>query len=158
LFIGAGRFSQSMLPFFSNWETALWNRRLHDGIAASATTRLFAPADKSAAVNWATHLVLTTPPEGSHDDDWQALARQADVRHVIHLGRRQAAASDWALLPEHINYHCLDDVFALRKRQSSVRDLNILRARRACTRLTNGLRNDASNGSTLLPLALPQHA
>lgn len=133
LFAGAGKFSQSMLPFFDSWETALWNHRFHKGLhPADQGTVFFAPVEITTAARWATHLVMTTPADDSNDHLWVGLAAEHTINHVVHLSRRRADPGIWNSKPGNIAYSNLDDVFDLRRKQTTLRDLNVLSARAAC--------------------------
>ena len=135
LFLGAGNFSRSMLPMFSNWETGLWNHRLHKGLQTNA--RIFEPTDITGAAIWATHIVVTTPPDNDIDEPWVQLTRQHNIQHMVHLGRRRAQHGCWKTLIGDLKFHDLDDVFDLRRSQATLRNLHTLRARRACERIAH---------------------
>jgi hypothetical protein len=149
LFTGSGNFAQSMLPMFANWETALWNHRLHPGLQTDA--RIFAPEDAEAAAAWATHIILTTPPDDSLDLSWVSLVRKYGINTVAHLGRRRAQHGCWQALPAEFSIYDLDDIFDLRRRQATLRDLHTLRARRACERLARAKQAEPTIIGTLLP-------
>lgn len=136
LFVGAGDLAQSMLPFFSSMQTGVWNRHDLTGDDFSGA-RMFAPDTHAAAAAWASHLIVTTPPDSDNDHIWAKLAQQHHLP-VAHLGRRRAAPGDWASVPDFRN---LDDVFDLRRKQSSLRTLNTVRARQACERIAYAGRN-----------------
>ena len=137
LFVGAGDLARSITPYFDTFDTAYWNRHATD--AATIGTRSgFAPADAIAAANWATHVVLTTPPDEDNDRHWSDLLRTSTaLKQVVHLGIRRAHRGPWNLFRndfrEGLPIFCdLDDIIELRQSQSSLRMLNIDRARRAC--------------------------
>ncbi|NND54278.1 MAG: hypothetical protein HKN56_04825 [Gammaproteobacteria bacterium] len=130
LIVGAGDLAASVLPFFSNNATGVWNRHLPEPDFAPATQRF---ADRAAAIRWATQVVMTTPPETDHDCVWAGLCLATGIP-VAHLGRRRAARGDWAHLPEFFD---LDDIFDLRRSQSSLRSLQLVRARAACEQIAN---------------------
>jgi hypothetical protein len=132
LFVGAGKFALSMLPFFKSWDTALWNRRLHKGLGPDHGAAVFAATEIARAARWATHLVMTTPVDDQNDRLWFGLAAEHSIDHVVHLSRRRADPGIWNSRPESIAYSDLDDVFDLRRKQTTLRDLNVLRARAAC--------------------------
>lgn len=132
LFVGAGKFSRSMLPFFKQSDTAVWNRRLHAGLELDASTQLFAPAELPTAADWASHLVLTTPPEDAHDQLWLDAIATSNIQHIVHLGRRRGEPGIWQQLDSAIRFDDLDEVFELRKQQSALRNLQVMRARTAC--------------------------
>jgi hypothetical protein len=135
LFVGAGKFAQSMLPFFSTWETALWNHRLHKNLHPTVNTQLFTPAAADEAADWASILVLTTPAEDHNDRLWLERTRKYGIKQVLHLGRRRAEPGLWLQRPANIEFSDLDDVFELRHKQSTLRELNVLRARKACMQI-----------------------
>jgi hypothetical protein len=135
LFVGAGKFAQSMLPFFSAWKTALWNHRLHKNLHPAANTQLFSPAAADEAANWASILVLTTPAEDHNDRLWLERTRKYGIKQIMHLGRRRAEPGLWLQRPADIAFSDLDDVFELRQKQSTLRELNVLRARKACVQI-----------------------
>lgn len=130
LFVGAGDLAQSMLTFFSAGQTAVWSRHEPDS-GPAATVRRFPAEQREAAAAWATHLIVTTPPDNDNDRFWAQLALLHDLP-VTHLGRRRAAPGDWDAVP---GFHNLDDVFDLRRAQSSLRSLSTVRARNACNTL-----------------------
>jgi glutamyl-tRNA reductase len=137
LFVGAGKFSRSMLPFFSTHETALWNHKLHKGLQAGSTrARVFTPDESSAAANWADCLILTTPADHDANEQlWFRLSQAHNINKVVHLGRRRAEPGLWKNSAASL-LHNLDDVFELRSMQSDLRDLRIAAARRACIQRT----------------------
>jgi glutamyl-tRNA reductase len=155
LFVGSGKFARSLLPFFDNQQTALWNHRLHPGLQAgefnSHGTRIFAPREIVDAATWATHLVLTIPPESDSDRLWADLAIAHDIITVVHLARRRGQRDDW-LPNDNVRYFDLDDLFELRRNQSTLRDLKVLRARRACEDLARSTATDKPAVGTALPL------
>ncbi len=153
LFIGSGKFSLSVLPFFKGRQTAIWNRRLHKGLQLPAGLTVYSPDDQSAAAAWATDIVLTTPADNTHDQRWLDLALEHNIRKVLHLGRRRADAGIWQQTPAELSWQSLDDVFDLRRRQSSLRDLNVMRARLAAERIAKSI-----EPAHRIQAALPQRA
>jgi glutamyl-tRNA reductase len=136
LFVGAGKFSRSMLPFFSAHQTALWGHKLHKGLQPDKTsTQLFAPDETTAAASWADCLILTTPPDNEANEQlWCKLAQSHDINRIVHLGLRRAEPGLWKECTA-LQIHDLDDVFDLRSQQSDLRDERIAAARRACVQL-----------------------
>lgn len=132
LLVGAGDLARSVLPFFTSFATGIWNRHLPDNDMAPAAQRF---DQRESAARWASQVIMTTPPETPHDDVWAELCRTANVP-VVHLGRRRAAPGSWAQLPQ---FYSLDDVFDLRRSQSSLRSLQIVRASSACERQADAL-------------------
>jgi hypothetical protein len=130
LFIGTGKLARSMLSLFRSCEIALWNHQ-PPGFALADEINVYAPEEAAAAAAWATHTVLTTPPDRLNDRRWAGLLGDA-TQGVVHLGRRSADPGIWSQWSGAGSYFCLDDVFELRNRQSSVRSLQIRRARNAC--------------------------
>lgn len=129
LFVGAGDLARSITPYFAAFDTACWNRHATD--AATVGTRTgFAPAESLNAACWATHVVLTTPADSHNDRQWRYLLDAVPtLEQVVHLGIRRAQRGYWE------NFSCLsdlDDVIELRQSQTSLRTLNVKRARRAC--------------------------
>jgi len=153
LFVGSGKFSLSMLPFFKDQQTAVWNHRLHKGLRLDDSVRIFRPAEQAIAAAWASVIVLTTPAIARHDRSWFKLVVDQRVAQVLHLGRRRAKAGIWQQLPGKVAWQTLDDIFELRSRQTSVRDLNIMRARLACEQLAR-----AAAPETHIPAVIPQRA
>ncbi|MDP6437291.1 MAG: hypothetical protein QF790_09170 [Gammaproteobacteria bacterium] len=136
LFIGQGKLARSVHPLFRDYVTAFWNHRDSGANPEPATLR-FAPDAAANAADWATHMIITTPADSENDGIWAKLAGQ-QVRHVVHLGRRRAAQGIWSD-PEHgFAFSNLDDIFDLRRTQSSLRSAQITRARRACERIAAG--------------------
>jgi hypothetical protein len=154
LFVGSGKFSQSMLPLFTNWSTGLWNHRLHKGLREDHGAVKFAPAASSEAANWASLLVMTTPADEHNDRLWFELANEQQLTHVIHLGRRRAEPGIWENRPASMRFNDLDDVFELRHKQTTLRDLNVLQARHACERLAG----DSAASKSSPEIALAQRA
>jgi len=129
LIVGAGDLAISLLPFFSAFYTAIWNRHAVD---LQNDVRTFAPDESCAAFNWATQLIITTPPEPANEARWARMANAAAIHPpVVHLGRRRANQGIWS---DYKHLLDLDDIFDLRHSQSSLRSLNILRARQACAK------------------------
>ena len=145
LFVGAGDLAASMLPFFSSAATGIWNRHTPDADFAPGTRRFH---DRQDAVNWATHVVMTTPPDTNHDSAWASLCVNTRVP-VVHLGRRRAAPGNWTSLEE---FYSLDDLFDLRRSQSSLRSLQTVLARAACEQFACTYYTAAS-GDVLAPLS-----
>lgn len=137
LFVGAGALARSMLPLFSAFSTAIWNRHAVHSDAFNCR-RVFGPAAAEEAACWASALVITTPPDNHNDALWVRMA-DANVNTVVHLGRRRAAWGPWSDWAQRRNFLDLDDLFALRARQAERRSAQLLRARRACTELATGL-------------------
>ena len=130
LVVGAGDLARSLLPFFTSVNTAIWNRHQPDAHFAG-DAMIFAPDEMESAAAWATELIMTTPPDNDTDAAWAKLAATHELP-VVHLGRRRAAPAEWANL---VAFRNLDDVFDLRRSQSTLRSLNIMRARTACERI-----------------------
>jgi len=136
LFVGAGKLAQSMLSFFSGYEFAIWNHRPPQWTPAGNYT-LFNADTKDLAAQWATDMVLTIPADERHDRSWLELASQ-ETTNVVHMGRRRADPgvwSEWKNASQANSFYDLDDVFALRNKQSTVRSLQLRRARLACQKL-----------------------
>lgn len=133
LFVGTGKLAHSILSLFNGYETALWNYREHANSTAPKH-RYFAPEAASEAARWATHIVITTPADHDHDQMWAELAG-LDTRHIVHLGRRRARRGIWSKPHYPFLFSDLDDIFRLRRKQSSLRTLQIMRARKACEQL-----------------------
>jgi hypothetical protein len=150
LFVGSGKFSQSMLPLFTAWQTGLWNHRLHKGLRVDHGALKFSPTSHAEAADWASHLVLTTPADETNDNLWSELASEHQLAHVIHLGRRRAEPGIWQNRSATMRFNDLDDVFDLRTKQTTLRDLSVLRARRACERLADDSATDRSLPETAL--------
>jgi len=132
LFVGAGELARSVLPFFSSWQTALWNRHAIDTTELQAE-RCFAPDESNQAAGWASHVILSTPPNRHNDTCWfTQLTEQSQPPQVLHLGLRRARPGAWRPYPA---CQTLDDLFDLRKSLSSLRSLNISRARKNCEQL-----------------------
>lgn len=134
LFVGTGKLTDSMRPLFDSYAVAFWNYRSgHETL--DNRMRIFSVDEPQFAAAWATHIVLTTPAEAASDVIWAQLASNAHT--VVHLGRRRAEPGAWAKNLAASQYFDLDHVFELRSRQSTVRSLQILRARKACEQLAN---------------------
>ena len=136
LFVGAGKFSHSMLPFFSAHQTALWSHKLHQGIQPHKTsTHLFAPDEATTAASWADCLILTTPADNAANEQlWFELTQSHDINRIAHLGLRRAEPGLWKSCAA-LQIHNLDDVFDLRSQQADLRDERIAAARRACVQI-----------------------
>jgi hypothetical protein len=132
LFVGAGKLAHSMQGLFAAYDIAFWNYRASKEIC-SKRLHMFPNHEPQLAADWATHIVLTTPAEAATDSIWAQLVRATQT--VVHLGRRRAEPGAWSRIAMHGRYFDLDDVFELRNRQSSVRSLQVRRARKACEQL-----------------------
>jgi hypothetical protein len=132
LFVGNGKLARSVQPLFSGYTTATWNHRDSAAEPGLAQTR-FAPGSAETAANWATHIVITTPADSENDRTWANIMGPG-VGHVVHLGRRRAAQGIWSDPDQHhrFRFSDLDDIFDLRRAQSSLRSRQLLRARKAC--------------------------
>jgi hypothetical protein len=155
LFVGTGKLAHSMLSLFRRNAIALWNHR-ESSIKATAEHHCFAPEAAAEAANWATHIVITTPADRHNDRIWAELAGP-EIKHVVHLGRRRARRGIWSGQEHPFQFSDLDDIFALRRTQSSLRTLQILRARKACEQhatefaaATKADRNQAFNNEPLI--------
>jgi hypothetical protein len=148
LFIGSGKLADSMRPMFDACDIAFWNYRAGTD-SCRDQLRTFPTDAPQIAAAWATHAVLTTPAEAAIDPEWARLL--SGEQRVVHLGRRRAEPGPWAGHTGSGQYFDLDDVFDLRSRQSGVRSLQILRARKACEEL-------AYSGQDALPPILPRTA
>lgn len=147
LFVGAGDLARSMLPFFNSAATGIWNRHTPAADFAPDVQRF---ADRATAATWATHIIMTTPPDSDHDTTWATLCADLQLP-VVHLGRRRAAPGSWANLDR---FHSLDDIFDLRRSQSSMRSLQIVRARAACNSIAESYyASSAATAETLAPLS-----
>jgi len=141
LFVGTGKLADSMRPLFDIYDVAFWNYRAsHETL--DKKIRVFPVDEPQFAAAWATHIVLTTPAEAASDSLWAELASEQHT--VVHLGRRRAEPGAWAANAASGQYFDLDNVFELRSRQSTVRSLQILRARKACEQLANKGVHDSS--------------
>ena len=133
LFVGNGELALSMLPFFSDWQVQVWNRR------AAAEKRLrdvdvLAPKNPARAAEWATHMIITTPGDAALDGFWAHTALQNNTV-VAHLDRRRERPGHWLPLQVKHNFYSLDDVFMLRAQLSNRRADSVASARRACAKL-----------------------
>ncbi len=132
LFVGAGELAQSMFALFAAYDTAVWNRHAVCIIGDQAL-RCFAPDEAVAAAAWATHVIITTPPDNDNDRRWaQLTAGRGKELRILHLGCRRAQRGAWR---NRNNVFDLDDVFDLRSTQSERRKRSIGEAREACARL-----------------------
>ena len=137
LFAGAGKLSLSMLPLFTAWQTALWNHRLHKGLREDHGALIFSPEASNEAADWASQLVLTTPANEDNDQLWLELAHKHQINHVVHLGRRRAEPGIWQHRSDALCFNDLDDVFDLRQKQQTLRDINVVQARHACKHIAH---------------------
>ncbi|MEJ2140185.1 MAG: hypothetical protein P8Y61_12185 [Gammaproteobacteria bacterium] len=128
LFVGTGKLARSMTTFFGACELAAWNHKQPRKLTSE--TKLFAAAEASRAAHWATRIIITSPADDANDELWFTLA--AGHRDVVHLGRRRGEPGIWSAWSGSARYFDLDSIFDLRKQQSSVRSLQIIRARNAC--------------------------
>jgi glutamyl-tRNA reductase len=136
LLVGAGELARSMLPFLGAFEVGAWSRRL-PGPAFAAAGRLFAPAEGPDAAAWATHVVMTTPPDGDNDARWTRwLAASRSARTLVRLAHRRGAGQH---RPPGLTCYDLDDLFDLRRSQEAIRSLQIERARLECRALAERL-------------------
>ncbi|MGI9290734.1 MAG: hypothetical protein ACR2QG_05600 [Gammaproteobacteria bacterium] len=133
LFVGAGKFATSMMPFFSRQQVALWNHRLHPGLEAKQhKLNIFAPDEFKAAAEWAESLILTTPAsQQTNERRWQILTTEYEIKNLVHLGLRRADPGSWEKVSGTTVFY-LDDVFDLRSELADIRDAGISAAKRAC--------------------------
>lgn len=141
LFVGAGEFTRSILPYFKAWDTAIWNRR-PSGLRAATELRWFDPEQAAAAADWAQHVILTTPLDSDNDGLWQSCLQATEIRSVVHLGHRRGTRF---AVSTASNCYDLDHVFELRATQAGVRSLQITRARAECRRRASGRNIDESD-------------
>lgn len=128
LIVGTGELARALLPFFHGHTLGAWSRR-PPGALFRAATRVFSPADGARAAAWATHVVMTTPPDECHDGQWRNWLEHTEARTIVHFGRRRGAPCPW---PSRLRVFDLDDVFDLQRARANVRSLQIERARLAC--------------------------
>jgi len=128
LFVGSGELTQSMLPFFRNTQSGIWNYRLPVN-APEWVQQVFEPDDHDAAAEWANTIVLTTPPDETNDRRWTKHLQEYPMQTVLHLGLRREQPGRWQQFPSLLT---LDDIFDLRQSQDDVRNIQIQRARSAC--------------------------
>jgi hypothetical protein len=131
LFVGSGELTQSMLPFFRNVDVGIWNYRLPVD-APAWVEHVFDPDQSASAADWASIVILTTPPDTTNDYRWTRLCREYPMASVLHLGVRRELPGVWADVE---NLLTLDDVFDLRRSQSDIRNLQLQQAQIACTEL-----------------------
>jgi len=135
LFVGTGKLAHSMLPLFTAFDLRVWNHQSANKPAIDSC-ELFPATAAKAAAEWATHVVLTTPAETRNDRMWAELTR-GHLPQVVHLGRRRAEPGSWSDRANTGHYFDLDDIFDLRSEQSSLRSLQIRRARKACEHIAS---------------------
>lgn len=154
LFVGTGKLALSVQPLFAGFEAAQWNHRIKHRDCPGALLG-FAPDAAEAAARWATHMIITTPADSGNDGMWAKLASQR-VEHVVHLGRRRAARGVWSDPCHTFRFSDLDDVFDLRRAQSSLRSTQIRRARKACEQYAANMESNTPRPA--IPEALVQGA
>ena len=132
LFVGGGKLANSMASLFSSCSTGVWHYRPLSETFGKDSVVFSEQAAEEAAI-WATHMVLTTPADDAIDRIWLDASNQ-HIKSIVHLGRRRAEPGVWDKLrqTDGPNYFDLDDIFDLRREQSSARSLQIHRARKAC--------------------------
>jgi hypothetical protein len=136
LFIGAGDLTQSMLPFFSSHRLGIWNHRNIPEPNDRIDT-IFLPDQGNRAANWANHVILTTPPDALNDKNWLVWLAATQLRTVVHLGNRNFANRlQRRSCSRPRAYYNLDDVFALRRAQDSLRSDQLMLAKTACRQRT----------------------
>jgi hypothetical protein len=128
LFVGSGELTQSMLPFFRNLNIGLWNYRLPVD-APVWTDHVFEPDQSAEAADWATVVILTTPPDTTNDHRWTRLLAEYPMEAILHLGVRRELPGIWAATSKLLT---LDHVFDLRRSQTNIRNLQLQRAQAAC--------------------------
>ena len=142
LIIGTGALARSVLPFFRHRDVGLWHYRALATLPDSVE-RAFAPDDGRTAAAWATHVVLTTPPNRRNDDRWTRWLRDGQAQTVTHLGHRRGGDPGFGDgLPGPV--FLLDDLFDLRERQANVRSLQVERAKAACRTMAAAWRQRTS--------------
>ncbi len=129
LVVGAGNLAQSLLPFFSRYRVGLWNRSRPR--IEQKELRLFAADAQRVAARWATHVILTTPPDDGNDTAWRNVLADSEIRSTVHLGYRRHRHSAWT---RSGRFYDLDDVFELRASLEQSTSLQLARAREACRR------------------------
>lgn len=130
LFVGTGDLTRSMLPLFGSHRVGVWNRR--PSAPLGGVNRWFATEAADEAAAWATHVVLTTPADASHDQLWLQRCGQGLQRPIVHLGWRRPHSFSVA----QAHHYTLDDVFALANARDQHRRNQLASARTACGELT----------------------
>ncbi len=128
LFVGSGNLARSLTPFFRQWPSAYWNRReprTHTGLPVHR----FTSTQVLAAAQWADHLVITTPADIRHDQQWLSALSDTPTRSLMHFGRRRA---QHLAVPSVATCYDLDHLFELQNKQANVRSLGVQQARIAC--------------------------
>jgi len=131
LFVGSGELTRSMLPFFRNVDVGIWNYRLPVETPVWAE-KAFDPDQSASAADWASVVILTTPPDTTNDYRWTRLCSKYPMARVLHLGVRRELPGVWSDVE---NLLTLDDVFDLRSSQSDIRNLQLQQAQTACNEL-----------------------
>jgi hypothetical protein len=130
LFVGSGELTQSMLPFFRNLNVGLWNYRLPVDAPVWADN-VFEPDQSAEAADWATVVILTTPPDTTNDHRWTRLLAEYPMETILHLSLRRELPGIWAATRKLLT---LDHVFDLRRSQTNIRNLQLQRAQAACAK------------------------
>jgi hypothetical protein len=117
-----------MLPFFRNVNVGLWNYRLPVDAPVWANN-VFEPDQSAEAADWATVVILTTPPDTTNDHRWTRLLAEYPMEAILHLSLRRELPGIWAATRKLLT---LDHVFDLRRSQTNIRNLQLQRAQAAC--------------------------
>jgi hypothetical protein len=132
LFVGAGSLTQSILPLFRAHSLGIWNHRPIE-TPCPRVARVFLPDQGEQAANWADHVIVTTPPDGPNDANWEVWLATSQLRSVVHLGHRDSNGHTqqraWGHTPARYG---LNDVFALHREQNDLRSAQLMLARAAC--------------------------
>lgn len=138
LLIGAGQLACSVAPYLMDHELIISNRNKERAERLAAELRVLDPTAKIRVLvdgeeelevlSRAAQVIVCVPIESDRDQKRiEALA--ASQAQVVHLGAREGECQNWAVLPE---FHSLDDIFKIEKSQSSLRSLQVERAKNAC--------------------------
>lgn len=137
LLVGAGALASSVAPYLAEKELWIANRSQERARALAAElskqnpksfVKAIESSDEIAALAQAEQVVLCVPRD-SERDPARIAALSCSRARVVHLGLREAEASEWKKLER---FHSLDGIFRLDRSVTQVRSLQVDRARAAC--------------------------
>jgi glutamyl-tRNA reductase len=142
LLVGAGQLAQAVAPWIQAGELLLWNRTRDKALELArlvaernpqrACRVLEATAeDELAAWSGAGDVVMCVPADPQRDAARIAAwtARPMHTGRIVHLGLGESGDASWAGVP---GLTSLASLFDMLKAQSDLRNVQVVRARRAC--------------------------
>jgi glutamyl-tRNA reductase len=138
LLVGAGQLAQSVAPYLMDHQLMIANRTVEKARELSQELLSLEPTanirvlnsfeEELQALPQAAQVIICVPADSESDQKRiEALAQSG--AQVVHLGARAGECAQWFNLK---GFHSLDEIFEIEKSLSSLRSLQVERAKNAC--------------------------